>query len=124
MGIQKYSLDYFREVMNESMELQFEKNHLPDFDTIHKWISEDLKEIIECHTFLSNIDIYSFINRLPYLDKIIKRFDNSHFFDKKMYVDMYNFYINSNEKEKNIFLKSILIIIEECSFEFEDLPFS
>jgi len=118
-----YSLDSFRDILSNGISIYFSNNCMPDFETINNWIEIDLKEIIESHMFLSQINILEFVKKLPNIDEIIEQGNISYYIDKKNYEDMYNYYNQLQPRLKPNFIKSILIIVLECSNENVVLPF-
>lgn len=121
--ISEFSLDYFRDMISE-IKLYFTKSHLPDFDSIKIWIESDLKDIIESHVFLSKISLLTFLQKLPYLEDYVMQSNTSYEYDKEPFENMYNFYMQLPENMMSVFVKNILIIILENSFENSDIPFN
>lgn len=122
--ISEFSLDYFRDMIAE-IKMYFTINHLPDFDIVKIWIERDLKDIIESHVFLSKISLITFIKKLPYLDQYVLLGNARIEYDKEPFQNMYNFYTQLPENMKSIFVKNILIVILENSFENNDImPFN
>lgn len=121
--ISDFNLDYFRKMISE-VKMYFTKNYLPDFDNVKIWIERDLKDIIESHIFLSKISLITFIQKLPYLEDYVLQSKGNYEYDKEPFELMYNFYSQLQENMKSIFIKNILIIILENSFENNDLPFN
>ena len=122
-SISEYSLDEFRDMIAD-IKLYFTKNYLPDFDSIKIWIESDLKDIIESHAFLSKISLITFIQKLPHLEDYVLRKTIGYEYDKEPFENMYNFYNQLQENMRSIFVKNILIIILENSFENNDMPFN
>lgn len=121
--LSEYNLDHFKGLIVNGFDIYFTKGHLPDFGVIKNWVENDLKDIIESHMFLSEICILTFVRKLPYIENLVLMHNSDYSFEKKLFEDMYNFYLKLQDKMKSIFIKNILIIILENSYEKEELPF-
>ena len=122
-----FSLDSFRKIMEQEVHLHFTFDNLPIYDTIQKWLDTDFKDIIESCTFQSTINLLTLLSKLPHLKCITHSNKHNYNFNKKIFTSMYDFYITLPESMKELFIKNVLLIINEKSladqFE-EDLPFS
>ncbi len=119
-----FNLDILRKEMFKGIRLYFDKGYLPNFDSVKEWIENDLKDIIESHTFLTDICLLTLLERLPNLESFVRSRECDYIFDKGIFENMYNFYDQLQDKMKSIFVKNILIILLEHSYENEELPFN
>lgn len=74
--------------------------------------------------FLSKISLLTFLQKLPYLEDYVMQSNTSYEYDKEPFENMYNFYMQLPENMMSVFVKNILIIILENSFENSDIPFN
>lgn len=114
-----FNLDSFRNLIVNGFTIYFSKGYLPNFDTIKEWVEKDLKDILESHMFLSRINLMTLLKRLPNFEDFILKHKSDYNFEKELFEDMYKFYNQSQEKIKSIFIKNILIILLEISYENE-----
>lgn len=115
-------LDMFRNKMLNGIDMIFDEN-LPTLSAVKKWFEEDFVDALEAHTFLTEINLLTILNKLPHLLIIERPTNISYTFNKTIFENMYNYYRDLSERLKSIFIKSILVIILEHSTQYEALPF-
>ena len=120
----EFDLDTFRKEMFKGIRMYFSKGYLPNFDSVKDWLENSLKDIIESHTFLTDINLLTLLRKLPHLDSFLFLSEQDRVYDKEIFKDMYNYYNQLEDKMKSMFVKSVLIILLENSYENEELPFN
>ena len=125
-GLTAFNLDDFRKNVFYGIQMYFEQGYLPNYDSVKYWLENDLKDIVESHIFLNEIKLFTLLKKLPYWRRFVRSRKSNEYVDKEIVESMYVFYNHLQDKMKSVFVKNVLIILLEHSYEEEEeeLPFN
>lgn len=120
-----FSLDNFKELINDSVILHFYPQNLPAKADVADWLDNKYREHIKSCTFQSTINLVSLLNLLSGVTKITYYKNIQYNLDKTPFIELLNFYDTLSNDMKDLFIRNIHIIILEVSQDDDfDLPFS
>lgn len=119
-----FSLDFFKEQLNDNVILHFYPKSLPTKENIADWLDNNYREHLKSCTFQSTINIITLLNQLPGVTKITYYKNVQYNLDKTPYIELLNFFDTLSNDMKDLFIRNLHIIVLEVSQDDDyDLPF-
>ena len=118
-----FSLDPFKEEMENIARIRFIEGSLPTLSTIKKWIENKFTDYLVRHRFLSTINITQLLMQINGVKGISTYKNVNYDIDKELFSNISNAYGRFSEVDKTYLIKGIQSIILSKAVEEEDLPF-
>jgi serine/threonine protein kinase len=118
-----FSLDPFKNEMENIGRIRFVEGSLPTLSTIKSWLEVKFTDWLLRHRFLSTINITQLLMQINGVRGISTYKNVNYDIDKEIFSNIINAYERFSEVDKTYLIKGIQTIILSKSVEEEDIPF-
>lgn len=112
-----FSLDEFKEIIDDIMDIQFYRGDLPTLSIIKRWVEIIFEDFILRHRFLSKINIITLLMQIPNVKKVSKYKNVIYEKDKKIIIDIHDAYNRFDDIDKTYLIEGIHAVIISKSIE-------